>query len=101
MNYGDSQPERSILKKLKSGMYKNCSFLFIENSCMNHYFSGKRIAFVSMAIIMVLTGVSLGVGFGLPTNPSTMLMTTSTTTTSTTTPTTTTTPRFHPSKTCT
>ena len=39
----------------------------------DHYFSETRIAFASLVVIMVLTGVTLGIGFSLssttPTGP--------------------------------
>ena len=49
----------------------------------------KKIALVSLAIIMVLTGVTFGIGFGFQKRPQ-LLITTTTPIPSTTTP------RFHP-----
>ncbi len=53
----------------------------------DQYFSVKKIAIVSLVILLALTGVALAVGFGLYTTPST--------TPTTTAPTTTSTPIFH------
>ena len=65
---------------LRIDLYKHRKFMD-EYTYHDHYFSEKRIAVALLVIIMVLTGVALRVGFGLPpTTPSTTPMTTSTTT---------------------
>ena len=63
LNYGDSQPEDSMWNK--SGIEISvCSS--IENFFTTIiFFAENRIAFVSLAMIMVLTGITFGVGYCL------------------------------------
>ena len=87
VNYGYGKTEDdSIFKKLKSGKKSHLYLSFINSSynsfkssngiqeyyiiknCIFHnfaYFLAKRIAFVVLAIMMVLTGVSLGIIYSL------------------------------------
>ena len=68
MNGPIKQPNR--VKKVKSGSNIATYFLIyveIQAWLYHHYFSVKTIALVSLAIIIVLTGVAFGVFFGLAT----------------------------------